>query len=93
MTDEKKKTVIRVGGREYTLISAEPVEYLRRVEHYVDRRLTETALATHQPQPVAAVLTCISMGDDLLKAQDENTRLRRELRALHAQLDAMKPEE
>jgi len=87
--NEKKKTIIRVGNREYTLISAEPVEYLRRVESYVDRRLTETTLASRQPQPVAAVLTCISMGDDLLKAQDENTRLRRELRDLHEQLDRL----
>ena len=30
-------------------------------------------------QPMAAVLTAMNLADELLQAQDENTRLRREL--------------
>ena len=84
--NEKKKIIIRVGGREVTLISSDPPEYLRRVERYLDRRLSETALAAHMPVASATLMTAISMADDLLKAQDENDRLRREILALREEM-------
>lgn len=75
----KQKVNVRVAGKDYTLISEDSPEYLQRVAAYVDRRLMENAAAARVPVSGAAILTAISLGDELMRAQDENQRLRREL--------------
>ena len=69
---EKQTTAVRVAGR----------EYINRVANYVDRRITETAFATRMNKENVAVLVSLNLADELMKAQDENARLRRELNAL-----------
>jgi cell division protein ZapA len=76
---DKIKTTVRIGGREYTMVGVDSEEHIRRVAIYVDRRMEELSLATRLPQPMVAVLTAMNIADDLIKAQDENTRLRKEL--------------
>ncbi len=76
---EKKKMTVTVAGKPYTLVSADPPEYVRRVAAYVDRKLSETAAVTNLPSAQAAVLTCFNMAEELIRAQDENTLLRRRL--------------
>ncbi len=78
---DKQKTTVRVAGKEYTLVSADSPEYISRVANYVDRRITETAFATRMNKESVAVLVSLNMADELMKAQDENARLRRELNA------------
>ncbi|MDO5144780.1 MAG: cell division protein ZapA [bacterium] len=81
----KQKTYVRVAGKEVALISEDDPAYLRRVAAYVDRKLNETAAAMRMSVPSATVLTAIALGDELMRAQDENQRLRRELLALREQ--------
>lgn len=78
----KETTTVRVAGKEYTLVSTDGAEHLERVAAYVDRRITETIYATRMTRENVAVLTAMNIADELLKAQDENARLRRELNAL-----------
>ena len=87
---EKQKTVVRVGGKEYGLVSADPPEYMHRVAAYVDRKLEETAMATRLPTNMVAVLVSLNMADDLMKSHDENSRLRRELNQLRQELAELK---
>ena len=82
---EKQKTVVTVAGKEYTLVSSESPEYMNRVAAYVDRKLEEMAMATRLPTNMVAVLTALNMADELMKAHDENSRLRREIMALRAE--------
>ena len=84
---EKQKITLRVAGKEYALVSSDSPEHLARVANYVDRRIMETAFATRQNKESAAVLVSLNMADELMKAQDENARLRRELNALRAAKD------
>ena len=77
---EKKKMTVLVAGKPYTLGSSDPPEYVKRVAAFVDRKLSETALATNLPSAQAAVLTCFNLAEELMKSQDENTLLRRRLR-------------
>ena len=77
-------SVYTVGGKEYTLVSSESPEYMNRVAAYVDRKLEEMAMATRLPTNMVAVLTALNMADELMKAHDENSRLRREIMALRA---------
>lgn len=86
MADAKHKTVVRVAGKEYTLISEDDPAYLRRVAAYVDRKMSETALAAHVSASQTGTLVAISVTDEMLKAQDENIRLRKEILKLREQL-------
>ena len=45
-------------------------------------KLSETEAVTNLPSAQAAVLTCFNLAEDLLKAQDENTLLRRQMEQL-----------
>ncbi len=79
---EKQKITVRVAGKEYTLVSSDTQEHLSRVAAYVDRKLNETMYATRMPLSNTAVLVAMNIADELMKAHDENSRLRRELNAL-----------
>ena len=59
--------------------SHDSAQYVQRLGVLVDRRLTEMALSTRLNSNQVAVLTAVKIADDMLKAQDEVTRLRREL--------------
>ena len=91
---EKQKTVVHVAGKDYTLASSDPTEHVRRVGVYVDRKIQEIEAVSHLPSNMVAVLTALNIADELLKAHDENTRLRRELMLLRQQIqDSRKREE
>ena len=90
---EKQKMTVTVAGRNYTLVSNDPPEYVRRVVAFVDRKLNETAAVTNLPSGQAAVLTCFNLAEDLLKAQDENTLLRKQMEQLARAAKAMKNEQ
>lgn len=76
---EKQKFTVSVAGKNYTLVSADPPAFVKRVAAYVDRRLSETASVTGLPSGQAAVLTCFNLTEELLRAQDENTLLRKQM--------------
>ena len=76
---EKQKTTVRVAGKDYALVSTDSPEHLNRVAAYVDRQMTETMRSGRIPANTAAVLTALNLADDLMRAQDEVNRLRREL--------------
>ena len=73
---EKQKITVSVAGKPYTLVSADPPEYVRRIAAYVDRKLSETMTATNLPSAQAAVLACFNLAEELIRAQDENAVLR-----------------
>jgi len=79
---DKQKITVRVAGKEYALVSSDSPEHLSRVATYVDRRITETTFATRMNKENVAVLVSLNIADELMKAHDENARLRREINAL-----------
>lgn len=76
---EKQKITVRVAGKNYTLVSADPPEYILRVAEFAEQRLNEMSALTNQSPASAGVLTCIQLSDELLKSQEEVSLLRREL--------------
>ena len=86
---EKKRVTIRVAGKDYNMTSSDSEADVRRVAAYVDRKIGELTLATRLPAADAAVLTAITLADDAFKAQDENTRLRRELDQARLEIDRL----
>ena len=76
---EKQKITVTVAGKSYTLVSSDPPEYVKRGAAYVDQKMRETATATNLPSAQATVLTCFNLAEELIKAQDENRVLRRQI--------------
>ena len=89
----KIKTTVRVAGRDYTLVGEDSEEQIRRVAIYVDRKMTELAMASRLDAQTVAVLTAMNIADDLIKAQDENTHLRRELLSMQEKLASIRGDE
>jgi len=87
---DKIRTTVRIAGREYTLAGTDSEEHMRRVAVYVDRKMEELTLATRMPANMAAVLTAMNVTDELLKSQDENTRLRKEILSLQQQASKLR---
>ena len=79
--DEKanQNFTFRIAGRDYSISSSDSPEHMRRVAVYVDRKITEVSATGMLARESAAVVAALSIADDLLTAQDDNTRLRREL--------------
>ena len=76
---DKQKIMVTVAGKSYTLVSADPPEYVKRVAAYVDRKMRETMTVTNLPAAQAAVLACFNLAEEVMKAQDENRVLRKQL--------------
>ena len=91
ITRKNDKTyTLRIAGRDYTLTSSDAPEHVHRVAVYLDRKLAETASSGFLNREAAAVIAGLSIADELLTAQDDNTRLRRELMQARQELQAYK---
>lgn len=84
---QKIRTTVRIAGKEYTIASYDPEEYVNRVAAYVDRKMSELSQVSHLPTAQLAVLTAVNATDDMMKSRDEIRRLRRELDVLRAELE------
>lgn len=77
---EKEKREVRIAGRSYTLSSAETPEHIDRTVRLLNARLNEVyALSSRIDKETAAIAAALSLADELIKAQDDNTRLRKNL--------------
>lgn len=85
---EKTRTTVYILGKEYTMTSYDSQAYVKRVAGFVDRKMTELSLATKLPYAQLAVLTALNVADDMLKAHDENNRLKKELEIAREELRA-----
>ena len=88
----KNRTEIRVAGREYVMISEESPEYIHRVAGYVDRKMEEINVAGKLSNVQLSVLTSLNIADELLKAQDDNARMRKDLAEARQQLALLQRE-
>ncbi len=78
----KNKVVVRLMGRDYTLLSDQSAESVQRVARYVDRKMREVSMTTRAGDTMVPTLTAMTLADELFRAQDENVRLKRELASL-----------
>jgi len=81
---------LRIAGRDYTLTSTDSPDHVRRMAVYMDRKIAETSSSGFVSRETAAVIAGLSMADELLCAQDDNTRLRRELLQARQELQKLK---
>lgn len=82
---QKKKAIVMIAGREYTIRANESEEYIHRVAIYANRKMEEIEKA--QPSlstSMIAVLTAINLADEVLKLQDEVDSLKDRIKELES---------
>ena len=82
---KKNKVFIQLMGREYALLTDQDVKQVQRLSRYVDRKMREVSLTTRAGESMVPMLTAMTLAGELFSAQDENTRLKKELAALQAE--------
>lgn len=85
------KTIVSIGGKQYTLCGSESAEYIHRVALKVNSKI-EDMKASHPsiPNIDLAMLTAINLADDYIKLYDELEQVRRELEAAHKELEGFR---
>ena len=62
---------VKINGQEYSVVGAEPKEYLLKVSSFVDDKMEIIAKANKKlSTSMIAVLTCINIADQYIKTQD-----------------------
>lgn len=87
----RNKVELRIGGKDYTVVGAEPEEHIQRVGHYIDRKMCEIMKVNSKlSTSMVAVLTAINVADDFFKLRDSELSLKKELKRLHDQVESLK---
>ena len=82
---KKNKVFIQLMGREYALLTDQDAAQVQRLSRYVDRKMREVSLTTRAGESMVPMLTAMTLAGELFSAQDENTRLKKELAALQVE--------
>lgn len=72
---QKSKYVVNIGDVEYSLISDEPYEYVKKIADFVNEKVVKLKKqSSAMSNQMAAVMTCINIADEyfrLKKTEDE----------------------
>ncbi len=89
----KNKVVIRIAGKDYTLVGIESDEYIQKVGLYIDRKMNEILMRNNRlSTSFASVLTAINVADDFFKTREEEAALRKEKEAINEELERLRKE-
>ncbi len=91
--EEKNKVTARIAGSEYVISGYESPEYMQRIALYVDRKIQEITRKNHLlSTSMAAVLSSINMADDIIRLQEQQTKMEDELIELRKSHKELKDE-
>jgi cell division protein ZapA len=89
----KNKVVVRVSGKEYTIVGIESEEYIQKVGLYIDRKMNEiTRVNNKLSTSMVAVLTAMNVADDFLKCHESEVGLQKELKKTYEEFHNLKEE-
>ncbi len=90
---EKTKTVVSIGGKEYTICGTDSAEYIHRVALHVNKKLTELKKANPDLNNIQlAMLTSLNIADDYMKIlniADDYMKISDELAAAKKELERL----
>lgn len=87
---EKIKTIVHIGGKEFSISSYDSEEHVQSVAGWVDRTMKELYQSTKLPGGQLAVLTAMNAADDMMKSREEIRRLRAELAEARALIEQLR---
>ena len=70
---------VQIAGRELILNSTDSPEAVQRMAVLVDRKMRELMASGIANRETAAIMAAMTYASELIRAQDDNTRLRRKL--------------
>ena len=77
---EKQKHIVSVGGKNYSLLTTHSATQVERIVLLLNNRLRDlSSAASSLNNDTMMILCALSLTDELIMAQDANSRLRREL--------------
>lgn len=89
---EKTKTIVSIGGKDYTICGVESAEYIHRVALKVNGKLAELKHKNPDLNNIQlAMLTSINLADDYIKMQDELENAEKEIERLKKAAAGGKP--
>jgi cell division protein ZapA len=69
---DKNKTVVRIAGKEYTLLADLPEEYIHKVAIYVDKKMSEVSRSRNNlSTAMIAVMAAINIADEVMELRGE----------------------
>ena len=69
---DKNKTIVRIAGKEYTLVADLPEEYIHKVAIYVDRKMSDvTRQRDNLSTAMIAVMAAINIADEVMELRGE----------------------
>jgi len=84
---EKQKHIVEIGGKSYSLISTHSPAHVERILHLLNTRLRDfSSVSSLKNHETTIVLSALSLADELISAQDDNTRLRRDLQEAYEKI-------
>ena len=87
----RNKVELRISGKDYMLVGAEPEEYIQRVGHYIDKKMSEIMRTSNKlSTSMAAVLTAINVGDDFFKCHENEMSLKKELKRAQEEIESLR---
>lgn len=89
----KNKVVIRISGKDYTLVGVESDEYIQKVGLYIDRKMNEISMRNSSfSTSLAAVLTAVNVADDFFKSRENESIINKEKEAIRDELERIRSE-
>lgn len=90
---EKSKIKLNINGKTYTLVHDETDDYMKRIEHYLNTKITSAAKQGIQlGEQTAIVMASISIVDELFKTQKNFNTLKNEIKRMMDEYDKIKEE-
>lgn len=81
---DRKKTIVRIAGKEYTLLADLPEEYIHKVAIYVDKKMNEVSRQRGDlSTAMVAVLAAVNMADEVMELRGEKETYMKMDRARH----------
>lgn len=89
----RNKVVIRIAGKDYTVVGVETEEYIQRVGLYIDKKMNEILRVNQKlSTSMTAVLTAVNVADDYFKASENEVRQKNEIDRLQEELKRLREE-
>lgn len=85
--------VIRIAGKDYTLVGVESDEYIQKVGLFIDKKMNEILFRNNRlSTSLAAVLTAINVADDFFKSRESGALINKENESMREELERLKNE-
>lgn len=86
----KNRVKVQIAGEDFTIVAAEPEEYIRRVASLVDAKISSILETSRVPLNDATVLAACNLADEQIKAQETAENLRAQIKAYSDEISRLR---